>query len=129
MALRHIQPDSIHPTPGYTHVVAGGGVVALSGQVALDREGRLVGQGDVAAQAAQVFENLVAGLAAVGAGLSDVLRLNTYITDAQFIAPFREVRDRILPSPQPASTLVVVSALADPEWLIEIEAIAMVDAS
>ena len=126
MTLRHIQPDSIHPTPGYTHVVVGSGVVALSGQIALDREGRLVGRGDVAAQAGQVFANLEAGLAAVGAGLSDVLRLNTYITDAQFIAAFREVRDRILPSPQPASTLVVVSALADPEWLIEIEAIAAI---
>jgi enamine deaminase RidA (YjgF/YER057c/UK114 family) len=129
MTLRHIQPDSIHPTPGYTHVVVGGGVVALSGQVALDREGRLVGRGDVAAQAGRVFANLEAGLAAVGAGLSDVLRLNTYITDAQFIAAFREVRDRILPSPQPASTLVVVSALADPEWLIEIEAIAAIGVS
>ncbi|MFQ5958169.1 MAG: RidA family protein [Alphaproteobacteria bacterium] len=124
MAVKHIQPTALHETPGYTHVVVGGGLAFISGQVALDRERRLVGRGDVEAQAAQAFENLEAALAEVGAGLGDVLRLNTYVTDAAHVAGFRTVRDRVLPTPQPASTLVVVEALADPAWLIEIEAVA-----
>ncbi|MEE8532718.1 MAG: RidA family protein [Alphaproteobacteria bacterium] len=126
MSVKHIQPAALHETPGYTHVVVAAGLAYVSGQVALDRERRLVGSGDVEAQAVQVFANLDAALAEVGAGLGDVLRLNTYVTDAGHVAGFRRVRDRVLPTPQPASTLVVVEALADPEWLIEIEAVAAV---
>ncbi len=124
MPVKHIQPETLHPTPGYTHVVVGAGLAFISGQVALDRDRRLVGRGDVEAQAVQAFANLELALAEVGAALADVLRLNTYVTDAAFVAPFRTVRDRILPTPQPASTLVVVAALADADWLIEIEAVA-----
>ncbi|MCH9020354.1 MAG: RidA family protein [Proteobacteria bacterium] len=100
------------------------GLAFISGQVALDRDRRLVGRGDVEAQAVQAFANLELALAGAGATLEDVLRLNTYVTNAAFVAPFRTVRDRILPTPQPASTLVVVAALADADWLIEIEAVA-----
>ncbi len=124
MPMKHIQPETLHPTPGYTHVVVGAGLAFISGQVALDRDRRLVGRGDVEAQAVQAFANLELALAEAGATLEDVLRLNTYVTDAAFVAPFRTVRDRILPTPQPASTLVVVAALADADWLIEIEAVA-----
>ncbi len=124
MPVKHIQPETLHPTPGYTHVVVGGGLAFISGQVALDRDRRLVGRGDAEAQAAQALDNLKLALAEVGATLEAVLRLNTYVTDAAFVAPFRKVRDRILPTPQPASTLVVVAALADADWLIEIEAVA-----
>ncbi len=124
MPVKHIQPETLHPTPGYTHVVVGAGLAFISGQVALDRDRRLVGRGDVEAQAVQVFANLELALAEAGAALADVLRLNTYVTDAAFVAAFRTVRDRILPTPQPASTLVVVAALADADWLIEIEAVA-----
>ena len=126
MAVKHVQPGALHATPGYTHVVVGGGLAFVSGQVALDRERRLVGRGEIEAQTEQAFENLKAALAEVGAGLGDVLRLNTYVTDARFIAAFRKVRDRVLSTPQPASTLVVVAALADPEWLVEVEAVAAV---
>lgn len=126
MALKYFQPAALHPTPGYSHVVVGAGFAFISGQVAFDREGRLVGPGDVEAQAEQTFENLRVALAEVGAGFGDVLRLNTYLIDARHVAAFRKVRDRVLPMPQPASTLVVVAALSDPGWLIEIEAVATV---
>ena len=126
MAVTHIQPTTIHGTPGYSHVAMGAGLAFISGQVPLDPDGRLVGAGDVEAQAAQVFANLAAALAAFGADFTDVLRLNSYITDASFVGGFRTARDRILPSPQPASTLAVVDALASPDWLIEIEAVAVV---
>ncbi len=124
MPVKHIQPETLHPTPGYTHVVVGAGLAFISGQVALDHDRRLVGRGDAEAQAVQAFANLELALAEAGATLADVLRLNTYVTDTAFVAPFRTVRDRILPTPQPASTLVVVAALADADWLIEIEAVA-----
>ncbi len=126
MAVTHIQPTTIHGTPGYSHVAMGAGLAFISGQVPLDPDGRLVGAGDVEAQAAQVFANLAAALAAFGADFTDVLRLNSYITDASFVGGFRAARDRILPSLQPASTLAVVDALASPDWLIEIEAVAVV---
>ena len=126
MAVTHFQPTTIHETPGYSHVVVGAGLAFISGQVALDPDGRLVGAGDVEAQAAQVFANLAAALADVGADFGDVLRLNSYITDASYIGAFRAVRDRVLPTPQPASTLVVIDTLASPDWLIEIEAVAVV---
>ncbi len=126
MALKYVQPATLHPTPGYSHVVVGAGFAFISGQVAFDREGRLVGPGDVETQAEQTFENLEKALAEVGAGFGDVLRLNTYLIDARHLATFRKVRDRVLPTPQPASTLVVVAALSDPGWLIEIEAVATV---
>ena len=73
-----------------------------------------------------MFANLAAALADIGADFTDVLRLNSYITDASLVGGFRAARDRVLPSPQPASTLVVVAALASPDWLIEIEAVAVV---
>ena len=126
MAVTHMQPTTIHGTPGYSHVVVGGGLAFISGQVALDPDGRLVGAGDVEAQAGQVFANLAAALADVGADFGDVLRLNSYITDASYVGAFRAVRDRVLPTPQPASTLVVIDTLASPDWLIEIEAVAVV---
>ena len=124
MALKYVQPAALHPTPGYSHVVVGAGLAFISGQVAFDRDGRLVGPGDVEVQAGQAFENLGGALAEVGAGFGDVLRLNTYLIDARHVATFRKVRDRVLPTPQPASTLTVVAALSDPGWLIEIEAVA-----
>ena len=65
MAVTHIQPTTIHETPGYSHVAVGAGLAFISGQVALDPNGRLVGAGDVEAQAAQVFANLAAALAAI----------------------------------------------------------------
>ena len=126
MAVTHIQPTTIHETPGYSHIAVGAGLAYISGQVPLEPDGTLVGAGDVEAQAAQVFANLAAALAAVGADFTDVLRLNCYITDASFVSGCRAARNRILPTPQPASTLAVVDALASPEWLIEIEAVAVV---
>lgn len=125
MSLKRIQPAALHPTPGYSHVSVAAGFAWISGQVALDGHGELVGLGDVGAQTGQVFANLEAALAEVGAGLGDVMRLNTYLTDAAFIEAFRAVRDRVLPMPQPGSTLVVVDALAHPDWLVEIEAVAV----
>jgi 2-iminobutanoate/2-iminopropanoate deaminase len=127
---RFLNPPSLPPTTGYTHVVevpAGHRLVFLSGQIALDSTGAVRGGADFRSQATQVFENLRGGLAAVGADFGDVVKLNFYILDVRKIPVLREVRDRYvnLAAP-PASTLVQVSRLPRDDLLLEVEAIAAV---
>jgi 2-iminobutanoate/2-iminopropanoate deaminase len=98
----------------------------ISGQIALDAAGTLVGAGDVAAQAAQIFENLGAILAANGATFADVVKLTTFLVDIADRPALAGVRGRYLTAEPPASTLVAVTALAHPDYLIEIEAVAAV---
>jgi len=114
---------------GYSQLatVTGGRVVFIAGQVALDRSGNVVGKDDYRAQAQQVFENLRAAVEAAGGTLRDVIKLNTYILDISHLAEFREVRDKYIDLQNPpASTAVQVSRLFRPEFLIEIEAVAVV---
>ena len=94
--LTHIPaPEGVAPGRGYTHVVTGSGrLVAVSGQVALDERGELVGASDPAAQARQVFENLRRCLAAAGAGFGDVIKLTYYVTDVADMPAIRAARGR-----------------------------------
>ncbi len=94
--LKFINPPTMAKATGYTPVVEvmSGRAVYISGQIALDREGNIVGQGDIRAQAQQVFENLHAALAAVGATFENVVKLTIYMTDIAQIATLREVRDQ-----------------------------------
>ena len=115
---------------GYSHVVEvrGGRTLYIAGQLALDKEGNLVGAGDFRAQVEQVFANLKARLAEGNATFNDVVKLNYYITDAADLVPVREVRNRYINTEHPpASTLVVVKRLVREEYLIEVEAIAVVN--
>ena len=98
----------------------------ISGQIALDAAGNLVGAGDVAAQTDQIFKNLGAILAANGATFADVVKLNYYLVNIADRPVIAGVRGRYLTGEPPASTLVAVSALASPDYLIEIEAVAAV---
>jgi len=121
-------PSSIHAPLGYSHlaVVTGGELIIIAGQVPMDAKGRLVGAGDFAAQTAQVFRNVLAALEAAGAGPRSLVKITTFVTDITQIAAFREIRDQFLdPAHQPASTLVQVARLVRPEWMIEIEAVAV----
>lgn len=127
-AIRHSSPPTLPRAVGYSQVVAvsGGRTVYVSGQVALDAEQQLVGDGDFAAQARQCFENLGLALAAAGLGFDHIVKLGLYVTDVSELATLREVRDRYVDTTRPpASTLVQVAALVRPEWLIEVEAIAV----
>ncbi|GGC49379.1 RidA family protein [Chelatococcus reniformis] len=130
--LEHPRPEGLLPNPAFSQVVAASGsrTIYTAGQVAIDEHGALVGAGDLAAQTKQVMRNVGLALAAAGAGYADVVKITTYVVNyrpehrvivGQARAPF--FADR----PPPASTLVGVSALALPEWLVEIEAIAVVD--
>ena len=118
------------PTPtGYSQLatVSGGTLIVIAGQVALDVNGAVVGQGDFAAQTTQVFRNLVAALGSAGATTTHLVKLTTFVTDLSDIGAFRRIRDQFLDKNHlPASTLVQVTRLFRPEFMIEIEAIAAV---
>ena len=103
-----------------------GPLLFISGQVAIDENGRLVGADDLKAQAKQVFENLRAALLANGATLSDILKVTVFVTDMRAFEELTELRTQYFPVNGPASTMVEVSKLAKPEWLIEVEAVAAV---
>lgn len=129
--IEFLSPQSLDAAPGFTHVVkvTGGQTIYISGQVALDASGTLVGAGDFRTQAQQVFTNLQAALAAAGADFSHVVKLNHYLLDRANAPIVREVRDQFVnTATPPASTLVVVQGLVAPEFLLEVEAIASVQA-
>lgn len=131
MEKQFLNPPTIATPRGYTHVVTAtqGKMVFISGQVAFNQKGELVGKGDLRAQTQQVYENLKNALTAAGATTADVVKLNTYIVDFKpaDLAAIREVRSQYFPfDNMPASTLVGVRALAFEGLLIEVEAIAMV---
>ncbi|GHO48374.1 RidA family protein [Ktedonospora formicarum] len=129
--LQFLIPDTLAPTPGYAQVVkvTGGQMIYTAGQVALDASRNLVGRGDFRAQAQQVFENLKAALAAVGADFRHVVKLNMYVVDRTHLPLLREVRDLYVNTQAPpASTTVEVRSLFREEFLLEIEAIASLPA-
>ena len=121
-------PD-VAPPPGFAHAVtASGPVTFVSGQVALDAHGNVVGAGDLAMQTRQALNNLHAVVRALGADWPDVVRFGWYVLDAGSVQVIRDVRDELIrPSlgdlPNPASTLVQVAALFRPEFLVEVEAV------
>ncbi len=124
-------PD-LAPGPGFAHAVTVTGTVAfVSGQVALDADGRLVGAGDLAAQTAQALRNLHGIISALGADWPDVVRFGWYLLDAGSVQTIRDVRDEFIRGPlggrpNPASTLVQVAALFRPEFLVEVDAVVAV---
>ncbi|MGE7387373.1 RidA family protein [Streptomyces sp. NPDC004126] len=123
-------PEGVSPGTGYSHVVWGTGrFVAVSGQCAFDEKGEVVGEGDPAAQARQVFENLRRCLAAAGAGFEDVVKLTYFVTDVADLPAVRAARDEVIaPDRLPASSAVQVAALFRPELLLEVEAFAVIPA-
>src|SRR5215471_19174623 len=119
----------ISSPPGYSHavVVNGGKMIFLSGQVALNKQGEMVGKDDFAAQATQVFANLRAALAAAGAGPKDVIKLNYYVVglNREKLVALRTVRDQFIDKEHaPASTLAGVQALFREDAMLEVEAVA-----
>src|SRR5215467_1933255 len=128
-----LKPDGIAPGTGYTHVVvtSPSKLVFISGQVARDKQGNLIGKGDLRAQTTQVFENLKAALAAAGATFNDVVKINWYVRDysPEKLAALREVRNAYVNKDNPpASTLIGVAALASDDYLLEVEAVAALPA-
>jgi reactive intermediate/imine deaminase len=128
-AVKFIKSDTLPPSVGYSQAatVGTGRLVYVAGQVAMDPSGNLVGRGDFRAQAEQTFENLKAALAASGAIFDNVVKLNIYFVDIKQAPVFREVRDKYINvTHPPVSTAVEVRRLVREDWLLEIEAIAVV---
>jgi len=129
MSTRFINPPEIAPANGYTHVVevSNSKMVFTAGQVAFDTAGNLVGKDDLKAQTQQVFVNLNAALAAVGADFSHVVKFTYFMLDISQIAVVREVRNQYINVNQPpASSAIEVRKLFRDDVLIEIEAVAAV---
>jgi enamine deaminase RidA (YjgF/YER057c/UK114 family) len=126
-----LSPKSMHPPRGYSHAakVGSGMVLFIAGQVALDRDGNLVGTGDFRSQSQQVFANLQAAVEAAGGTFRNIVKLNVYVVDVSKLADYREIRDRYINvNHPPTSTVVQVAALFRPEFMIEIEAVAALQA-
>jgi reactive intermediate/imine deaminase len=117
------------PIAAYSHVVevSSRKLLFIAGQVAVDEQGHLVGKGDFKAQTDRVFRNLQLILSSFGASFSNVVKLTTFVTDIGNRPVLSDVRSRYIKDEFPASTLVEVAALAQPEYMIEIEAVAAVD--
>ena len=131
MKIDRLNPKELNAPRFYSHTVAvqgPGRMVYVSGQVSWDRDGKLVGKGDMRAQTKQVFENVAHALHAAGAAWKDVIKVNGYMVGMtpQRLAEYREVRGSYLEASQlPASTLVGVECLVDPDLLLEVEVVAV----
>src|SRR5688572_3571865 len=130
--LEHHRPSGLLNNPNYSHTVvaSGGRTVYIAGQVPTDAEGKLVGGNDLGGQTAQAMKNVGIALAAGGASYENIVKLTTYVVNykPKHRAIVGKARGaHFTKGPPPASTLVGVSALAMPEWLVEIEAIAIID--
>lgn len=129
-SIRRINPPELGAPPGYSQIVdvSAGRLVFIAGQTALDRDGNVVGKDDFASQAEQVFENLGIALRASGCTAANLVKLTVFLTDMNNLGRYREARNRffasVTPPAAPAVTLVEVSKLYGPDFLIEVEAIA-----
>jgi enamine deaminase RidA (YjgF/YER057c/UK114 family) len=131
MQTIRMNPDTVAPPIGsYSHAVrveTGEAVwIHVSGQLAVDIEGKLVGEGDLGAQTERVFENLSEVLKANGATFGDVVKIQTFFTTLDGLPASRSVRARYLPAEPPASTAVRVAGLLMPEALLEVDVVAVV---
>jgi enamine deaminase RidA (YjgF/YER057c/UK114 family) len=128
-SAQHLNPNTMPPSRGYTQVVKTGNTVYIAGQVGVAPDGTVVGKGDPAAQVRQIWRNIEAAVkAAGGAGLQNVVKTTTYVTSIDHAGAVRQAREELFRTiTPPTSTLLVVSALASPDFVVEIEAIAVVE--
>ena len=130
MSKQFLNPPTLNPTNGFTHAVTsvGGKTIHVSGQVSVNEKAEVIGKGDMRAQTERVFENLKACLAAAGATFDDVVKITYFVVGLkpEHVPIIREIRAKHLNMTNPpASSLVGVAALVVPDWLIEIEVVAV----
>lgn len=127
--IEKIAAKSVFDPATYSQAIRVSGaqsVVFVSGQVAYDTKGGVAHVGDFKAQASEVFRSVVAQVEAAGGTPANIVKLNTYLTDVRYRADLVPIREAIFGTQRPASTLVGVTALAHPDWMIEVEAIAVI---
>jgi len=129
MPNQYFTPDTMSKPRGYTHAVKTGNTVYIAGQISTGSDGSVVGKGDPEAQVRQIWRNIEAAVqAAGGSGLQNVVKTTTYVTNINHAGAVRKVREELFSTLQPpTSTLLVISELAGPDYLVEIEAIAVVE--
>ncbi|MSP40463.1 MAG: RidA family protein [Deltaproteobacteria bacterium] len=128
MTRKTIQPKSLSdPRPRYSQAIqtSGGKLLFIAGQTASDKDGKVVGKGNIKAQTEQVYANIKAVLKAAGGSIDNLVMTTTYIVDRKYRPGYNEVRMKQYGKNAPTSTLVIVKGLADPDYLIEIEGIAV----
>lgn len=128
MATKVIQPKSLSdPRPRYSQgiLAVGGKLLFIAGQTASDKDGNVVGKGDIEAQTHQVFKNITAVLEEAGGSLDNLVMTTTYITDRKYREGYNRVRQQYYKKNSPTSTLVIVTGLASPDYLIEINGVAV----
>jgi 2-iminobutanoate/2-iminopropanoate deaminase len=121
--------SGVYDPPGYSQAVKVSGaqtMLFLAGQVAYDKDGSVAHRGDFRGQARQVFASLKALVEAGGGTLQSVVKINTYVTDVRYRQDFRVIREEVFGPKGPASTMIEVPSLAHPDYLIEVEAVAVV---
>ena len=126
MAIKFHNPKTVSLAGKYSlgaEIPVGARILSVSGQVGVDSRGKL--QPTFEKQAAQVWKNIGQVLKSAGMGFRDVVKVNVFLTDSRFVAPYRTVRDQFFSEPPyPASTLLVIAGLADPGMLVEVEVVA-----
>ena len=127
MSIKFINPDAIHQPTGYTHVTKAGNQVFIAGQIAIGRNGEVVGIGDIEAQTRQALANLDEAVKAAGGTRKDIAAIRVYMVNRDDLPGMRAARGNFWETP-PASTLLFISGLVRPELLIEIEAVAVIEA-
>jgi enamine deaminase RidA (YjgF/YER057c/UK114 family) len=128
MAIKVIQPKGLSdPRPRYSQgmLAEGGRLLFIAGQTASDKDGYVVGKGDIEAQTHQVYKNLIAVLEEAGGSFDNLAMTTTYIVDRKYREGYNKVRMQYYKKNSPTSTLVIISGLAHPDYLIEINAIAV----
>jgi 2-iminobutanoate/2-iminopropanoate deaminase len=134
MTTKRIQPKGLfqralkgHTLYSHVVVAAAQSLVFIAGQLARDKDGNIVGVGDMGAQIRQVGENLRVALEAAGVGLKDLVKTTTYVTDIDEFFKHPEIRHEIFGQSLPTSTTVEVRRLSHPDFMVEIEALAVLD--
>lgn len=129
MAHEILELKSVHQTKdrGYSHVSKVGKTLYIAGQVARDLQGRLVGKGDFDAQARQVYTNLKNILQETGGGLKNIVKTTTILTHYSNVESYKKIRDEFFGKIMPPNTLMIVESLASPDFMMEVEAIAVLD--
>ncbi len=127
MAHEILKLKSVHPTVGYSHAAKAGNTLYIAGQVAQDVEGNVVGKGDLEAQVSQAFTNLKNVMEEAGGSLQNIVKMTTFLTHYNDIETYRSVRNQYFSEPFPPNTLLIIESLALPDYMIEVEAIAVLD--
>ena len=129
MAHEILQLNTVHETKdrGYSHAAMAGKTLYIAGQVARDVRGNLVGRGDIEAQVRQVYTNLRNILKEAGGDFRNLVKTTTILTHYGYVETYRKVRQEVFGDITPPNTLMIIESLASPEFMIEVEGIAVLD--